>query len=82
MCDCERITFFDFQRQTFDKNDHEIILTKKVQDEPVLQTRNCILFVAFEYSLQMILVTNHYMYENKPIQINRKFHLQKLKIFR
>ena len=35
----------DFQRQTFDKNDHENILTKKVQQELVLKTR----FIAFEY---------------------------------
>ena len=32
----------DFQRPTFDKNDHENILMKKVQHEPVLKTRNCI----------------------------------------
>ena len=42
----------NFQRQTFDKNDHENILTKKVQHEPVLKTRNCILFIAFEYILK------------------------------
>ena len=33
----------------FDKNDHENILTKKVQHEQVIKTRNCILFIVFEY---------------------------------
>ena len=37
----------DFQRQTFDKNDHENILTKTVQHEPVLKTRNRIHFITF-----------------------------------
>ena len=55
----------DFQRQTFDKNDIENILTKKVTHEPVLKTRNCILFIAFEYISFFILLSLLLFYSEK-----------------
>ena len=45
-----------------------------------LKKKHCSLYILYKVSLTYITKTRHY--ENKPIQIYWKYHLQKLKIFR
>ena len=55
-------------------------ITCRVIRKRVLVTFTNIYFILLTYSLIRIFSVGHY--ENTPIQIYRKFHLQKLKIFR
>ena len=50
MSDCKTVIVCVLQRQTLDKNGHINILSPTFSQNPVFKIKNCILFIASEYT--------------------------------